>query len=92
LLDADHGVLAIKGTRSLRSSLLDALDENDNAVWFEFEEEKMYSKREGELIQRYHQQHGKMPGADEDDLSWNRHIKTMPAMILVLPFVNAAIF
>jgi hypothetical protein len=28
----------------------DALDENYNAVWFEYEEEKMYSKRERTLI------------------------------------------
>ena len=33
---------------------------------FEFEEDKMYSKRESELIQKYLQEHGEMPGAADD--------------------------
>ena len=67
LLDQDNNVLAIKGTESLRQSLIRAFDENENAAWFEFEEDKMYSQRESELIQRYLQEHGEMPGQDEDD-------------------------
>ncbi len=68
LLDKDHNVLAIKGTQTLRSSLLEALEENQSAAWFEFEEDKMYSMRESELLQRYLQEHGKMPGGDDEDL------------------------
>ncbi len=68
LLDPEHNVVAVKGSQSLRSSLMDALGESPDAAWFEFEENKMYSMRESELIQRYLQEHGKMPGADEDDL------------------------
>jgi formate dehydrogenase beta subunit len=68
LLDADHRVLAIKGTANLRQDLLTALDENDPAALFEFEEDKMYSQRESELIQKYIQGHGKMPGGGADDL------------------------
>ncbi len=67
LLDADHKVLAIKGTANLRKELSDALEENEKAAFFEFEEDKMYSKRESELIQRYLQEHGEMPGGGEDD-------------------------
>ena len=68
LLDEDHHVLAIKGTANLREALDEALDENEKAVWFEFEEDKMYSKRESELIQRYLHEHGEMPGGGDSDL------------------------
>ncbi|MCF8061648.1 MAG: FAD-dependent oxidoreductase [Deltaproteobacteria bacterium] len=66
LIDADRNVLAIRGTADLRRSLLEELEENERAVLFEFEEDKMYSKRESELIQKYVREHGGMPG--EDDL------------------------
>ncbi len=68
LLDADHNVLAIKGTANLRRDLLHALDENDKTARFEFEEDKMFSQRESELIQKYLQEHGEMPGGGADDL------------------------
>jgi len=68
LLDEDHLVLVIKGTANLREALKEELDENEKAVWFEFEEDKMYSKRESELIQKYLQEHGEMPGGGDSDL------------------------
>ena len=68
LLNEDHHVLAIKGTANLREALEEELDENEKAVWFEFEEDKMYSKRESELIQWYLQEHGEMPGGGDSDL------------------------
>jgi len=68
LLDADHKVLAIKGTANLRQDLLAALDENDKAAVFEFEEDKMFSRRESELIQKFLQEYGEMPGGGADDL------------------------
>jgi NADH dehydrogenase FAD-containing subunit len=68
LLDADHKVLDIKGSANLQQDLLLALDENENAALFEFEEDKMYSLRESELIQKYLQEHGEMPGGGADDL------------------------
>ena len=68
LLDADHNVLAVKGTANLQRMLLLALEENDKAAWFEFEEDKMYSQRESELIQKYLQEQGRMPGDGADDL------------------------
>jgi NADPH-dependent glutamate synthase beta subunit-like oxidoreductase len=68
LLDEAHNVLAIKGTDNLRQELLTALEDNDNVAWFEYEEDKMYSQRESELIQKYLQEHGEMPGGGGDDL------------------------
>jgi hypothetical protein len=67
LLDEAHNVLAIKGTDNLRQELLKALVGNDNVAWFEYEEDKMYSQRESELIQKYLQEHGEMPGGAGDD-------------------------
>jgi NADPH-dependent glutamate synthase beta subunit-like oxidoreductase len=68
LLDADHQILAIKGTANLRQELLAALADNDTASFFEFEEDKIYSQRESELIQKYLQEHGEIPGNGADDL------------------------
>ncbi len=68
LFDSQNNVVAVKGSQNLRASLLDALGKSPGAAWFEFEEDKMYSMRESELIQRYLQEYGKMPGADDDDL------------------------
>jgi hypothetical protein len=64
----ERNVLTIKGTATLRASLLEEMKERDNAAFFEFEEDKMFSQRESELIQKYLQEHGEMPGSGEDDL------------------------
>lgn len=66
LIDLDHRVLAIKGTADLRKALMQELEENDSAALFDYEEDKMYSKRESQLIQKYMQEHGEMPGGDDD--------------------------
>jgi NADPH-dependent glutamate synthase beta subunit-like oxidoreductase len=68
LVDEDHNVLVIKGTANLRESLVEQLEENEKAAWFEFEEDKMYSQRESELIQQYLHEHGEMPGGGDDEL------------------------
>ena len=68
LLDADHKILSIKGTADLRQELLEMLKDNVTAQYFEFEEEKMFSQRESELLQKYLQEHGEMPGGGGDDL------------------------
>jgi formate dehydrogenase beta subunit len=67
LYDGHHNVLSIKGTANLRQELLRALEDNDKAAWFDFEEDKMYSKRESEQIQKYLQEHGQMPGGGSED-------------------------
>ncbi|HUU80380.1 MAG TPA: hypothetical protein VMW90_02945, partial [Acidobacteriota bacterium] len=76
LYDEDRKILVIKGTSNLREGLLEALEENAAAVWFDFEEDKMYSKRESELIQQYLQEHGEMPGGGDSDLDdlWHHQI------------------
>jgi len=68
LLDEEHNVLVIKGTANLREALLEQMEENEKAAWFQFEEHKMYSQRESELIQQYLQKHGEMPGGGDDEL------------------------
>jgi formate dehydrogenase beta subunit len=68
LYDADRKVIAIKGTPNLRESLWEKLEENEQAAWFDAEEDKMYSKRESELIQEYLQEYGEMPGGGDSDL------------------------
>ncbi|MFC1579839.1 FAD-dependent oxidoreductase [Thermodesulfobacteriota bacterium] len=68
LLDEEHNILVIKGTANLRQGLHSALGDNDRADWFEFEEDKMFSQRESELIQKYLQEHGEMPGGGDSDL------------------------
>ena len=67
LYDGDHNVLSIKGTANLRQELLRAIGDKGKAAWFDFEEDKMYSKRESELIQKYLQAHGRMPGGPEEE-------------------------
>ena len=68
LLDDNNNVLAICGTANLRELLLEELSKNENATRFEYEENKMYSQRESELIQQYLQQYGEMPGGGDSDL------------------------
>ena len=68
LYDDQKKVISIKGTGTLRQSLLEALEDYENAAWFDFEEDKMYSQRESELIQQYLQEYGEMPGGGDDDL------------------------
>ncbi len=70
LRDAGLRVVSIKGTANLRRDLLAALEDHPQAMWFEFEEHPMYSKRESELLQVYLQEHGEMPRGDDtlDDL------------------------
>jgi formate dehydrogenase beta subunit len=68
LYGEDHNVIAIKGTANMRESLLEDLEKNTAAAWFDFEEDKMYSKRESELIQQYLQEHGEMPGGGDSDV------------------------
>jgi len=66
LLDAGHQILSIKGSANLRLELLATLADNATALFFEFEEDKMFSRRESERIQKYLQEHGQMPGVGDD--------------------------
>jgi len=68
LYDEEHKILTIKGTANLREGLLEVLEENTKATGFDFEQNKMYSQRESELIQAYLQEYGGMPGGGYDEL------------------------
>ena len=71
LFNTKRKIVAIEGTPNLRKALLAQLDKNDSAAWFNVEEDKMYSKRESELIRQHLQARGEMPGVggvDMDDL------------------------
>ncbi|MGA9349717.1 MAG: FAD-dependent oxidoreductase [Anaerolineae bacterium] len=70
LLDEEKEVIQITGTMNLRQELENQLATNENARFFVWEEDPMYTKRESELIQQYLQQYGQMPGAGSelDDL------------------------
>ncbi|NOZ02144.1 MAG: FAD-dependent oxidoreductase [Deltaproteobacteria bacterium] len=68
LLDAERNVIAIKGAMDLKQGLMEALEDNESAAFFVYEEDPMFTKRESELIQRYLQEHGELPGGDDDEL------------------------
>ena len=66
LYDQDKKTLAIKGGLNMRAILEESLSSRDDAAFFEWEEDKMFSKRENELLQAYMQEHGEMPGGADD--------------------------
>ncbi|MFH1139443.1 MAG: FAD-dependent oxidoreductase [Pseudomonadota bacterium] len=68
LYDQDKKTLAIKGEMNLRRSLEEALENRTDVAFFEWEEDKMFSKRESELLAAYLQEHGQMPGGGADEL------------------------
>lgn len=70
LMDETQRPVLIKGSVNMRALLLEYLDEYQLAKFFDYEEDKMYSKRESELVQQHLQKYGEMPGfgGDEDDL------------------------
>jgi len=68
LVDPDKQVLAIKGAMNLRQALDQAKESYENAAYFDWEEDKMYTKRESELLQQYLQQYGQLPGGGADEL------------------------
>lgn len=70
LLSVTKEVFHIAGTMNLRRDLEEQLVTNENACFFTWEADPMYTKRESELIQQFLQQHGHLPGAGDelDDL------------------------
>jgi NADPH-dependent glutamate synthase beta subunit-like oxidoreductase len=70
LLDENKHVVFIKGTINLRKELLEQSATNQKARYFLFEEAKMFTMRENELLQQYMKKNGKMPeqnvGLEED--------------------------
>jgi NADPH-dependent glutamate synthase beta subunit-like oxidoreductase len=71
ILDEDKEPVYIKGTMNLKKKLEQQLTTNVKAKYFTYEEAKMYTMRESELLQQYIKRHGKMPVQNmeiEDDL------------------------
>jgi uncharacterized tellurite resistance protein B-like protein len=62
-LNATKEVFHIAGTMNLRRDLEEQRVANENACFFIWEADPMYTKRESELIQQFLQQYGHLPGA-----------------------------
>ncbi|TKJ40042.1 BzdV protein [candidate division LCP-89 bacterium B3_LCP] len=67
IADASKKVTKIVGTADVKGGLLDECDSQPQGTLFCWEEDRMYSKRESELIQLHLQQYGEMPGGGGDD-------------------------
>jgi NADPH-dependent glutamate synthase beta subunit-like oxidoreductase/Pyruvate/2-oxoacid:ferredoxin oxidoreductase delta subunit len=70
LAGPDRKPIVIKGSTDIRAGLLERLESKGDAGYFLFEEDRMYTKRESELIQQHLKQYGALPGGDDelDDL------------------------
>jgi hypothetical protein len=68
LLDKDKKVTMIKGAMNIKEALDEAIEGHNDAAWFEWEADEMFTKRESELIQQYMQKYGEMPGGGMDEL------------------------
>ncbi|MCJ2562714.1 MAG: BzdV protein, partial [Candidatus Thermoplasmatota archaeon] len=70
LLDENKEVVYIAGSQNMRATLAGELQTKDDAKYFTFEEDMMYTKRESELIQQFLQKKGSMPRYNDemDDL------------------------
>jgi NADPH-dependent glutamate synthase beta subunit-like oxidoreductase/Pyruvate/2-oxoacid:ferredoxin oxidoreductase delta subunit len=70
LLDENKNIIYIKGTINLRKELEEQLATNPKARYFTYEEAKMFTMRESELLQQFLKKHGKLPeqnvGLEED--------------------------
>ena len=64
----DRKPTLIKGTENIRVALEEKLSEGNDAVFFQWEEDGMYTKRESELIQQHLNQYGELPGGGDDEL------------------------
>ncbi len=71
LLNEEKEIIYVKGTINLRSELEQQQATNKEAKYFIYEEAKMYTMRESELLQQYIKRHGRMPEQNieiEEDL------------------------
>jgi NADPH-dependent glutamate synthase beta subunit-like oxidoreductase/formate hydrogenlyase subunit 6/NADH:ubiquinone oxidoreductase subunit I len=71
LLDENKEVVYIKGTENMKRDLEEQLQISDDVKYFIWEEAKMYTMRESELLQQFTKRFGRMPKKNveiEDDL------------------------
>jgi len=66
LLDRNKKIILIAGTPNLQRLLAEELRAGREARHFVFEENKLYTQRETELLQRFLQQNGKLPEGNEE--------------------------
>ena len=68
LADSGKKPIAIKGVADVRAGLLEKIESSSEAPFFMWEEDRMYTKRESELIQQHLTQYGELPGDGDDEL------------------------
>jgi len=66
--DSGKKPIMIKGTANVREALLEKVESQTEASFFLWEEDRMFSKRESELIQRHVEQYSELPGGGDDEL------------------------
>ena len=66
LLGEQEAVIYIKGAMNLKQELTDQLELNQEAKYFMYIEDQMFSKRESEMLQHYIIEHGKMPKTNQE--------------------------
>lgn len=68
LAGAEKKPTVVKGTGDLREDLLAKLESGTEARFFRWEVDRMYTKRESELIQQHLNQYGELPGGGDEEL------------------------
>ena len=68
LADADRKPIEIKGLANVQAGLTEKLEAGTTARLFLWEEDRMYTKRESELVQQRLSQYGELPGGGDDEL------------------------
>jgi NADPH-dependent glutamate synthase beta subunit-like oxidoreductase/NAD-dependent dihydropyrimidine dehydrogenase PreA subunit len=68
LADTDKKPTLIKGSEDIQAALSEKLASSGEARLFLWEEDRMFTKRESELIQQHLKQYGELPGGGDDEL------------------------
>lgn len=67
LADSAKKTIMIKGTTDVREGLRERLAAAADARFFRWEEDRICTQRESELIQQHLDQHGTLPGGGDDE-------------------------
>jgi formate dehydrogenase beta subunit len=68
LTDASKKPILIKGSSNVQAGLREQLAARPDARFFRWQEDRMYTKRESELIQQHVERYGALPAAGGDEL------------------------
>jgi NADPH-dependent glutamate synthase beta subunit-like oxidoreductase/Pyruvate/2-oxoacid:ferredoxin oxidoreductase delta subunit len=66
LLNEKKEIYHIKGCDNMKELLVEKFNSGENATYFIYEADPMFTKRESELLQQYLQKHGKLPDSGDD--------------------------